>query len=52
VLSSLMGSFPLSSITLGFSPLKQEGKMWSDGRVCEWICTASQGVIFLTERAH
>jgi hypothetical protein len=27
-------------------------KMWGDGGVCEWICTASQGAILLTERAH
>jgi hypothetical protein len=52
VLSSLMGLFPLSAMALGFSPLEQGEKMWSDGRVCEWICKASQGAILLTEKAH
>jgi hypothetical protein len=52
VLSSLMGSFPLSAMALGFSPLEREEKMWSDGGVCEWICRASQRAILLTERAH
>jgi hypothetical protein len=27
-------------------------KMRGDGRVCEWICRASQKAILLTERAH
>jgi hypothetical protein len=31
---------------------EQGEKMWSDGRVCEWICRVPRGAILLTVRAH
>jgi hypothetical protein len=46
VLPSLMGCFPLSAMALGFSPLEQGEKMWSDGSVCEWICRAPKGLLY------
>jgi hypothetical protein len=52
MLSSLMGCFPLSTMALGFSPLGKGEKMWSDGRVCEWICRAPRGAILLIVRTH
>jgi hypothetical protein len=53
VLSSLMGWFPLSAMALGFSPLEQGENMWSDGRVCEWICRAPRRLFYwLKERTR
>jgi hypothetical protein len=52
VLSPLIGCFPLSAMALGFSPLSRGEKMWSDGRVYEWICRAPRWAILLTVRAH
>jgi hypothetical protein len=47
----LMGCFPLSAMALGFFPLEQGEKMWSDGSVYEWICRAPRGYFISCESA-
>jgi hypothetical protein len=45
-------AFPCPPWPWGFLLWSRGEKMWSDGRVCKWICRASRGAILLTMRAH